>query len=72
MDIEGAERFAISGLRETIRRFSPTLTLSVYHLHDDILQIPKLVMDINPKYKVYLDHFTLNESETVMFFSKSI
>jgi len=70
MDIEGAERSAIAGMKETIRKFSPTLAVSVYHLYDDIVQIPKQVIAINPNYQVFLDHFTPNESETVMFFYK--
>jgi len=68
MDIEGGERKAIEGMRETIKRFSPSLALSVYHLYDDIVQIPKIVLEINPEYQVYLDHFCPDNTETVMFF----
>jgi len=69
MDIEGAERFAVEGMKDTIRRFKPSLALSVYHLSEDIVNIPKLVLGIFPHYRVYLDHFSSNFSETVMFFS---
>jgi len=69
MDIEGAERFAVEGMKDTIRRFKPSLALSVYHLSEDIVNIPKLVLGIFPHYRVYLDHFSSNFPETVMFFS---
>ncbi len=40
MDIEGAERQAISGALETIRSYRPRLGLAVYHLPDDARVIP--------------------------------
>lgn len=43
MDIEGAERMALSGALNTIRRDRPRLAICIYHLWDDPLVIPKLI-----------------------------
>ena len=51
MDIEGAEKAAITGGRDTIRRFRPRMSLSVEHLPDDFTAIPALVKSIEPSYK---------------------
>jgi FkbM family methyltransferase len=43
MDIEGAERKAIAGARETIARYRPRMALCIYHLKDDPVVVPQLV-----------------------------
>jgi FkbM family methyltransferase len=50
MDIEGAEKPAISGGKSTIRRFRPRMSLSTEHLPDDSTAIPALVNSIAPNY----------------------
>jgi FkbM family methyltransferase len=52
MDIEGAERNAIAGAKNTIAGFHPRMSLSIYHLKDDEVEVPKLVLGISPDYKV--------------------
>lgn len=51
MDTEGYERNIIMGAAETIRRFSPVIVCSAYHLKDDKIKIPELIKSINPEYK---------------------
>ncbi len=43
MDIEGAERRALAGARETLARWHPRLALSAYHRPDDPDKIPAAV-----------------------------
>ncbi|MFB3778300.1 MAG: FkbM family methyltransferase [Bryobacteraceae bacterium] len=43
MDIEGAEREALRGARETLRKFGPRLMLDAYHRPDDMTVLPGLV-----------------------------
>lgn len=50
MDIEGAERLALTGARETLTRFEPRMAICVYHLEDDAEVIPPLVMALHPGY----------------------
>ena len=68
MDIEGAEKAAISGARETIQKHHPKMAICVYHLADDYWKIPELVFSIRPDYEIYLRHYTEGMTETVMYF----
>jgi FkbM family methyltransferase len=43
MDIEGAEKQALAGARETLAKFHPRLSLSAYHRPEDPQKIPELV-----------------------------
>ncbi len=54
MDIEGSESKALIGCQNHIRKTSPKLLLSVYHNHEDLWKIPRMIEDINPNYKFYL------------------
>ena len=51
MDIEGAEKPAIRGAKETLQRFRPRMSLSSEHLPDDFTAIPALVKSIEPRYR---------------------
>lgn len=68
MDIEGAEKFAIEGATESIRKNHPKLAISVYHNADDLWKIPEQILSIRNDYKIYLRHYTESIYETVMFF----
>lgn len=50
IDIEGYERFAIEGARNTIKKFKPVIAVSAYHNPDDKIVLPALVISINPSY----------------------
>lgn len=54
MDIEGAEAKALKGAKRHIQEEQPKLLLSVYHNHEDIWKIPKMIEEIKPGYKFYL------------------
>jgi FkbM family methyltransferase len=51
MDIEGAEKPALKGASDTIRRFRPRMSLSSEHLADDYTAIPALVKSLEPRYR---------------------
>jgi FkbM family methyltransferase len=53
MDIEGAERQALSGAAETIRRYHPAMAICVYHLEDDPQVIPARVFAAWSGYRQY-------------------
>ncbi len=52
MDIEGAERKAIVGGKNTIAKFRPRMALCIYHVKGDEIMVPQLVHDVLPDYKV--------------------
>ncbi len=53
-DVEGAERDALLGSRAIIRRDAPALLVSVYHRSGDLFELPRLVHELNPAYRLYL------------------
>lgn len=67
MDIEGAEYKAIEGAKKTIRKYHPKLAISIYHNDEDIWELPKLIMNICPDYKLYLRHYSIAQAETVLY-----
>ena len=56
IDVEGAEREAILGAAETIRRCRPKLLLAAYHRSEDLFALPQLVFSIRSDYRLYLRH----------------
>lgn len=52
MDIEGAEQRALLGAQKTIAKYRPRMALSVYHLPDDVQEIPRLTLHAWPGYNV--------------------
>lgn len=54
LDVEGAERRALLGAQETIRRYLPRLNVAAYHRSEDIFELVLLVHDLSPSYSIYL------------------
>ena len=67
MDIEGSEADALKGAVRTISRFSPKLAICAYHRLDDMLVLPQLIRMLNPSYRLFLDHHTIHNEETVLY-----
>lgn len=57
MDIEGSEEKALIGATNHIKNDTPKLLISVYHNHDDLWKLPKLINTINDNYTFYLRYF---------------
>ena len=56
IDTEGYEKQIIAGAKEVIKEFSPVIACSAYHLKNDEIEIPKLVLSINKKYNYRLEN----------------
>ncbi len=54
MDIEGSEQLALKGCQHHIQKEHPKLLISVYHNHEDIWKIPRMIEEQQPGYKFYL------------------
>ena len=67
LDIEGAERYALAGATETIRRCAPKLAISAYHLPDDPFVLAQKVLALRPDYRLFLRGVCKNFGETVLF-----
>ena len=52
MDIEGAERQALEGARDTVARFRPKLAIALEHRPEDLVDIPALMARQWPSVKV--------------------
>lgn len=53
-DVEGAENEALKGSINTLKAFKPKLIIALYHRNEDIFEIPLMIKEINPDYKLYL------------------
>ncbi len=58
VDVEGAEREALSGCAESIKNHSPELQVAAYHKSRDIFELPLLIHKMNSGYKLYLRRFS--------------
>ena len=57
MDVEGAEKDAIEGCRNTIKVWKPKMLISAYHRSEDLFALPLQVLEIEPEYKIYFRHY---------------
>lgn len=68
MDIEGAERLALRGALDTIRRDRPRLAICIYHLWDDVIEIPRIIHSTGVPYRFGFKWVELrNGWEAVLF-----
>ena len=67
MDLEGAEYQALLGGRGYLMKYHPNLAISLYHKAEDIWTIPKLLLELYPKYTFYIRHYSVLASETVLY-----
>ena len=54
MDVEGAEKQALLGLKEHILRDKPKMFIAAYHYDNDFFELPELIWRLRPDYKIYL------------------
>lgn len=57
MDVEGFEKEALLGMKETIKNYKTKLLVACYHRSEDIFELPLLLKKLNPSYKLYFRHY---------------
>lgn len=57
IDVEGYERQALLGMKNTIEKYKTRILVAIYHRSEDIFEIPILAKKLNPDYKFYMRHF---------------
>lgn len=56
LDVEGAEREALEGARETIDRWRPKINCAAYHRVEDLYRLPLYLHERWPGYRLLLRH----------------
>lgn len=67
MDVEGSEKEALIGAKETIAKHKPKLAICVYHYDFDFIELPLLLLEWNKEYKFFLRQYRSNDCETVLY-----
>lgn len=67
MDIEGSELSALHGAEQTLCRFKPKLSISIYHKPEDFYLILEYLDKLELGYRFYLGHYTIHAGETILY-----
>lgn len=68
MDIEGAEKKALSGAKTLIKRCRPILAVCIYHRPEDFFDIPETILNMaKDEYSFYVRQYRYGQSETVLY-----
>jgi len=52
LDVEGSELDVIKGAKKTIKMHRPVLIVSLYHKGQDFFEIPRIVKELVPEYRL--------------------
>ena len=66
-DIEGAEMEMLEGAKGIIAEKKPLLAICIYHRIEDLYEIPILLKQFCPEYKMSIRHHMPNYCETVLY-----
>lgn len=65
--VEGAELQALQGARKLIQRSRPVLALSLYHLPQDLWELPLVLADLCEDYRFHVRQHYFNTFESVLY-----
>ena len=67
LDVEGAELNVLRGGEDSIRKFRPSLAISIYHKYEHFFQIPLYINDLVKDYVFHIDCFNPYCVDTILF-----
>jgi FkbM family methyltransferase len=67
LDVEKSEKQALLGAKDIITKYSPKLAVCVYHYPEEVFEITKLLYEMNPNYRFFLEHYSPYVWETVLY-----
>lgn len=67
MDVEGHETNILRGARRLIAQSKPRLAITGYHFADDLLEIAKLIREIEPRYRLRMRHHSYYYYDTILY-----
>ena len=67
LDIEGKEQDVLRSAADYISRERPDMAVSIYHRLEDLWEIPLLLSNICPDYRLYIRHQSNYYTETVCY-----
>ncbi|MCD7724858.1 MAG: FkbM family methyltransferase [Clostridiales bacterium] len=67
MDIEGAEIPALQGAKNMIMRNKPKLAICIYHKPNDLWEIPLMLKEWVPEYKMHIRHYGMRYYSTILY-----
>ncbi|NJK91014.1 MAG: FkbM family methyltransferase [Blastochloris sp.] len=67
LDIEGAEPAALAGARQMITAHSPRLAVCLYHTPEHLWELPRLMKELNPSYRLFLRYHGHNGFDLVAY-----
>lgn len=67
LDVEGFELKALKGARECIKRNHPRMAISLYHKKEDLMDIPKYILELSKNYKFYLRIYSNAYLEIILY-----
>ena len=67
MDIEGAERNALKGAEQAIRKYHPKLAICASHRRDDCIVLPEIIRSFWDGYRFYFRLHKPNIHDAVLY-----
>ena len=66
-DLEGCEVAALEGAKKTILKNKPKLAICIYHNIEDLWEIPLLLKEYVPEYKIFVRHHSMAVGDKILY-----